>query len=199
MGVVPNANDLPPGSQPWKRWVDNTLAEQGGQIGRHDQDQANALNALSTTVKVLGDQITAVPVIRIVGDSSDSFGLNGNAGAWTAYAQTGFIVPKGKPKVQVFVSVTGVVVDTTTNNTTHAEGRINFGGVLSRTFYASKDASVTTSVTNLINGSHYYSYPNLLPGAYYALKFELRGINTAAFPPNTQNYASINVIASHTG
>lgn len=193
-GVIPEASDLPPGSQPWKRSVDSRLLALENNINRGNQDMVNAIKALSTTVKVLGDQITALPVIQVLGDRDSNFGLTDT---FTAISSVGFYAPAGKRLVGVFAGVNAAVLDTVTGGVTSAEGRLNFGGLLSPTFVAAKDAGAS-AVNNIISANYYWRV-NLNPGGYYSIKFELRGLNPTAFPQQASNYSTISIIASHTG
>lgn len=193
MAVVPNALDLPPGSQPWKRSVDNSIAELQSGNQRSFQDMNNSLMALSNTVKVLGDQITALPVVRVYGDTSNNFALTGT---WDDYAAFSFLVPAGKVKVQAFVTVNAAALDTISGGAAVAYGRINFGGVLSNQFPASKDAGASV-VNNVISGTHYYN-SNVLPGGRYTMKFEMYGTNPSAYPIQSQNFAVISANISFT-
>jgi hypothetical protein len=194
MGVNPEARDLPPGSQPWKRHVDKQLEDHTTAIARSNQDIANAISGLSNTVQVLGEQIKAFPIVRVLGNTQEGFTLNGT---FQSIARVSFYVPAGKTKAQVFVSADATALDTVSGGLTGAEGRINWSGLVSHTFSASKDAGAS-AVNNLVMGSHFYNV-NLIPGARYTIAFEMRGLNPSAFPAQKQNYANINVVITHTG
>jgi hypothetical protein len=193
--VIPEALDLPPGSQPWKRSVDGRISALQVGAERSQESIYNSLTALSNTVRVLGEQITALPVVRVYGGNNiDSFALTGT---FTQVAAFSFMVPPDKPRTRLFISVNAAALDTVSSGVASAYGRINFGGVLSPTFPPAK-ATDTAGVNNIVTGSYFYNF-SLIPSAYYTIKFEMYGTNASAYPKQAQNFAALNATITHTG
>lgn len=194
MGVIPEALDLPPGSQPWKRSVDAGLSDLQKNSDRALQDANNQIMALANTVKTLGEQITVMPALQILGAKRDSFGVNAT---WISYAGLQFTVPTTKSHARILVVANAEVLDTTTGGVGTLLGRINLGGVASYTSSAAKDAG-SASVNNVLSASYYFDL-DLIPGAIYKISLELCSSDPTAFPAQSRNYAAVTASITHTG
>jgi hypothetical protein len=210
VGVIPEALDLPPGSQPWKRDVDSRISALDTKVGRSLQDADNQIMALANTVKTLGEQITAMPIVQILGNKVDGIGVGST---WLPTASFQFAVPAGKKRGRVLVVANAQVLDLSTAKTATAQGRINFGGVRSPIYRAAKDPNAISdpnppavpangsipaspggptspAVNNVVSANFFYNV-NLIPGASYTISFEMFSPDATAFPPQLQNNAAL--------
>jgi len=181
-------------SQPWAKWITTEVENGNARDDRLENDIQNQLKQLNSSITNLNAQVKALPINQVFVNRNIGIGVNGT---YTPYASFGFYVPEGKRGAKVIINANAALLDTTTAGVTTAYGRINFGGLTSVEFPASKDAGAS-QVNNIIVANYGYNV-NLNPGGYYNISFELKGLNPTAYPVNAQNFALITALVSFGG
>lgn len=190
MTVTPKHN-LPPESQPWARDIENrlTLLTQG--MGSLEQKVDNAFKGLNSSVALLSQQVTSLPMILTAGSNNNGFGLGSG---WNPITQITISRPETHSIARIFAIGGAAVVDTLTGGVTSCSARILINGVASTTFEPSKDAGAS-AVNNILTPMYTRHIDPISDPV--VVRLELNPLNSSAFPASPVNYGVLNIMVAY--
>lgn len=192
MTVRPRS-ELPPPSQPWGRSVDERISSLERSVTLSNVNLANTILQLNSSVQLLSEQVSNLPLP--VGYFAEQYGF-GLAGP--IRVQQTIIVPAGKTRV-VFTAVGNVAaVDMTSGGVAVASAYIEANGPgfiwSSPQVPASKDSGAS-AVNNIISPVLGFEQGSLTPGSNFLVSMTITASNPSAFPPNAFNFGTVALTA----
>jgi hypothetical protein len=147
-------------------------------------EQANqTVPKLAAAIADVAATQAATPVTDMNVARATGFGL---VDGWATFATAAITVPAGKTRAKLLGIGAGAVLDTG-GGFSSSDCRVLIAGVASGQFPAAKDAAA--SVVNNVLNAQFARTMDVSPGSIIVFEFQIKPLNTAAYPASTQNFA----------
>lgn len=181
-------------NQPWRRWVESSIRAVRQQISTVTRDMTNSFSAISSSMRLLSEQVRSMPLPAGFYVRRQGFGLNGG----TIYLDQVIPIPAGKTKVVLTAIGNVYVLDRTSGGLAVAQASIEASGSgfnWSTPFvYASKDSGASV-VANIITPALGFQQENLIPGGSFLVSMAISASSPPAFPVDATNFGTLTVTA----
>lgn len=191
MSIAPESNAPVPMSR-WVRWVTTEIQNIRSSVDRFLNNQKSADLSNNDTLGGLRDTILAIPLPTGYYNTLTNYSL-----AAARYVDITVPIPAGKTKVTLIAVGNVAALDTTSGGVAVAYATISASGSgftwSTPQIPAGKDAGAA-NVNNIITPALGFQQSNLT-GASFLVSMQVSASNPAAFPTNSNNYATLTLNA----
>lgn len=186
--IIPPAN-AGPEMMPWVRAVNDSIRGNASAIERLTSDTNNNLKQLNGSVELLGNQVRALPEVRVGFNELRNFGLSSGI----KFVQFNITVPPNKNTVSMSIQGNVQVLDTTSGGLAVANAYIEVNGLgvtwTTPLYSASKDTGAS-AVNNIIAASTGFK-ARVVPGNNLLVAMTINATNIFAFPTFADNFGTL--------